>query len=171
MNGERFYTFKKGDARFFVLDSNYMDQPQIKWLERELAGSNDRWKVAYFHHPLYSSGAKHGSEVDLRVLVEPLFTKYGVDVVFAGHEHFYERIKPQKGIYHFTVGGAAKLRKGDIRVGALTAAGFDTDFSFMLAEFGKDAMQFQVISRTGRRVDGGSLPLVPEPAVAKQTSN
>ena len=54
MNGERFYTFKKGDARFFALDSNYMDQPQLKWLEEQLSRSNDRWKIAFFHHPLYS---------------------------------------------------------------------------------------------------------------------
>jgi 3',5'-cyclic AMP phosphodiesterase CpdA len=163
MNGERFYTFTKGSARFFVLDSNYMDQAQLKWLEEQLSGATDRWKIAYFHHPLYSSGGAHGSEVDLRTQVEPLFIKYGVDVVFAGHEHFYERIKPQNGIYYFTEGGSAKLREGDIRKGPLTAIGFDTDFTFMLAELGKDAMQFQVLSRGGKPIDSGTLPLAQEP--------
>jgi 3',5'-cyclic AMP phosphodiesterase CpdA len=164
MNGERYYTFSKGSARFFVLDSNYMDQTQLKWLEEQLSRANDRWKVAYFHHPLYSSGEKHGSEVDLRTQVEPLFMKYGVDVVFAGHEHFYERIKPQNGIYYFIEGGSAKLRKGDIQKGGpLTANGFDTDFSFMLAELGKDAMQFQVLTRGGKPVDSGTLRLAEEP--------
>jgi hypothetical protein len=167
MGGERFYSFKKGDARFFALDSNYMDQPQLKWLEEQLSRANDRWKVAFFHHPLYSSGARHGSEVDLRVRLEPLFIKYGVDVVFAGHEHFYERIVPQKGIYYFTQGGSAKLREGNIRRGPLTAAGFDTDNVFMVAELGKDSMHFQVVSRVGRRVDSGSLPLMPEPTSAE----
>jgi 3',5'-cyclic AMP phosphodiesterase CpdA len=164
MNGERFYTFKKGDARFFALDSNYMDQVQLKWLEQQLSGANDRWKIAYFHHPIYSSGARHGSEVDLRTRVEPLFVKYGVDIVFAGHEHFYERIVPQKGIYYFTQGGSAKLRAGNIRVNsALTAKGFDTDNVFMVAELGKESMNFQVLSRTGRRVDSGTLTLMAEP--------
>jgi predicted phosphodiesterase len=166
MGGERFYTFKKGDARFFVLDSNYMDQPQLKWLDAELSKANDRWKVAYFHHPLYSSGARHGSEVDLRTQVEPMFLKYGVDIVFSGHEHFYERIRPQQGVAYFTVGGAAKLRKGNIRTGPLTAAGLDTDYAFMLAELGKDAMQFQVLTRTGKRVDSGTVPLGTEPKPA-----
>jgi 3',5'-cyclic AMP phosphodiesterase CpdA len=164
MNGERYYTFTKGDARFFALDSNYMDQPQLKWVEEQLARSNDRWKIAFFHHPLYSSGERHGSEVDLRTRLEPLFVKYGVDVVFAGHEHFYERIVPQKGIYYFTQGGSAKLREGNIRVNsALTAKGFDTDNVFMVAELGKDSMHFQVVSRAGKRVDSGTLPLRPEP--------
>ena len=168
MNGERYYTFTKGSARFFALDSNYMDQAQLKWLETELSKANERWKIAYFHHPLYSSGERHGSEVDLRTQVEPLFIKHGVDVVFAGHEHFYERIKPQNGIYYFIEGGSAKLRKGDIRTGPLTAAGFDTDFSFMLAELGKDAMQFQVLSRNGKPIDSGALPLAEEPKKAEE---
>ena len=169
MNGERFYTFTKGSARFFVLDSNYMDQGQLKWLEEQLSRATDRWKIAYFHHPLYSSGEKHGSEIDLRTQVEPLFMKHGVDVVFAGHEHFYERIKPQNGIYYFIEGGSAKLRKGDIAKGPLTAAGFDTDFTYMLAELGKDAMQFQVLSRNGKPIDSGSLPLAEEPKKAAES--
>jgi 3',5'-cyclic AMP phosphodiesterase CpdA len=90
MNGERFYTFTKGNIEFFVLDSNYMDRKQLDWFERAIKDSKSDWKMAYFHHPLYSSGMTHGSEVDLRVLLEPLFVKYGMDVVFAGHEHFYE---------------------------------------------------------------------------------
>ncbi len=106
--------------------------------------------------------------MDLRTQVEPLFIKYGVDVVFAGHEHFYERIKPQKGIYYFIEGGSAKLRKGDIRAGALTAAGFDTDFTFMLAELGKDAMQFQVLSRSGKPIDSGTLQLAEESRTARR---
>ena len=170
MNGDRFYTFKKGDARFFALDSNYMDQPQLKWLEEQLSRSNDRWKIAFFHHPLYSSGARHGSEVDLRLRLEPLFLKYGVDVVFAGHEHFYERLVPQKGIYYITQGGAAKLREGNIRKGPMTAVGFDIDNSFSIAELGKDSMQFQTISRRGKRVDSGTLPLMPEPKASDDKS-
>ena len=79
---------------------------------RSCRASNDRWKIAYFHHPLYSSGDRHGSEVDLRAQVEPLFIKYGVDVVFAGHEHFYERIKPQKGIYYFIAGRLGEAAQG-----------------------------------------------------------
>jgi hypothetical protein len=92
-----------------------------------------------------------------------------VDVVFAGHEHFYERIKPQNGIYYFIQGGSAKLRKGDIREGALTAAGFDTDFSFTLVELGKDAMHVQTLSRLGRPVDSATLRLAEEPKRPAET--
>jgi hypothetical protein len=157
MGGQRFYSFRKKDVQFFALDSNYMDKDQQRWLEDELSKSNAKWKIPFFHHPIYSSGGRHGSEVDLRAIVEPLFVKYGVSVVIAGHEHFYERLKPQKGIYYFTAGGSAKLRSGDIVVGPLTAKGFDTDRSFMLVEIEGDLMHFQAISRAGRIVDSGTI--------------
>jgi predicted phosphodiesterase len=157
MNGERYYTFTKGPVQFYAIDSNYLDRKQLDWLAKELKDSKADWKMAYFHHPLYSSG-KHGSEVDLRQLLEPLFTQYAVDVVFAGHEHFYERIKPQKGIYYFTCGGAAKLRRGDInRRSGLTEKGFDADNSFMIVEVEDDQFHFQAVSRTGQTVDSGTL--------------
>ena len=158
MNGERFYAFTKGHIKFFVLDSNYMDRKQLDWFERELKDTKTDWKIAYFHHPLYSSGSTHGSEVDLRVLLEPLFVKYGIDVVFAGHEHFYERVKPQKGIYYFTCGGSAKLRVGDIRRGTgLTASSLDSDNTFMVVEVAGNAFHFQTVSRSGKTVDSGSF--------------
>jgi predicted phosphodiesterase len=159
MDGKRYYTFEKGDAAFFVLDSTYMPPPQVEWLQKELEGNNKKWKIAYFHHPIYSSGQRHGSEMDLRTLIEPLFLKNGVDVVFAGHEHFYERLKPQQGIYYFVQGGAAKLRRGNIRDNsAMTAKGFDTDNSFTLVEIEGDKMFFETISRRGAIVDSGVIP-------------
>jgi 3',5'-cyclic AMP phosphodiesterase CpdA len=159
MGGERFYTFKpKPGVRFFSLDSNYMDQSQLQWLEKELAASGSDWKIAFFHHPLYSSGGTHGSDTKLREQLEPLFLKYGVDAVFSGHEHFYERIKPQKGIYYFVSGGAGKVRKGDVEKTNLTAKAFDTGYHFMLVELTKDVMNFQAISDQGAVVDSAALP-------------
>ena len=158
MGGQRYYTFKpKNGVRVFALDSNYMDQPQLQWLEKELTASGSDWKIVFFHHPLYSSGGTHGSDYQLRAQLEPLFLKHGVDAVFSGHEHFYERIKPQKGIYYFTSGGAAKLRDGDVKKTDLTAKSFDSGYHFMLIEITKDTMHFQAISDQGKIVDSGAL--------------
>jgi len=162
MGGKRFYSYQKGDVRFFALDSNYMDKDQQRWLEDELSKSNAKWKIAYFHHPLYSSGAAHGSEVDLRSIVEPLFIKYNLQVVFAGHEHFYERVKPQKGIHYFTAGGSAKLRAGDIMSNTgLTEKGFDTEQTFMVIEIDGDVLRFQTLSKHGKRIDSGEIRRTP----------
>jgi predicted phosphodiesterase len=158
MNGERYYTFRpKPGVRFFALDSNVMDQKQLDWLDKELAASGSDWKICFFHHPPYSSGGQHGSNENLRDQVEPLFVKYGVSVVFTGHEHFYERTKPQKGITYFIAGSSAKLRRGDIRRSPLTAKGFDDGYTFMLVEIVDDELHFQTISHTGRMVDAGAI--------------
>ena len=115
MNGERFYSFKpQTGVRFFALDSNYVDKAQLDWLDKQLVASGSEWKIMFFHHPLYSSGETHGSAELQRGLLEPVFIKHGVNVVLTGHEHFYERIKPQKGIAYFIIGSSAKLRKGDL---------------------------------------------------------
>jgi hypothetical protein len=158
MGGKRYYTFKPRDGiRFFALDTNYMDKKQLEWLETELRQSGSDWKICFFHHPLYSSGGKHGSNVELRSLLEPLLLKYGVDVVFAGHDHFYERTKPQNGIYYFVVGASGKVRKGDIRKTGLTAKGFDQDNTSLLVEIAGEEMYFQTISRTGSTIDFGTI--------------
>jgi 3',5'-cyclic AMP phosphodiesterase CpdA len=157
MGGHRYYTFTQGSVQFFVMDTTYMDRGQLEWLEQSLRESRARWKVAYGHHPFYSSGKKHGSEVDLRQLVEPLFIKYGVHAVFAGHEHFYQRITPQNGIAYFISGAASKLRRRNIKNDPLNAAGFDDDLSFMLIEIAADTLYFEVISRTGATVDQGRV--------------
>ncbi len=78
-------------------------------------------------------------------------------MVLAGHDHFYERIKPQKGIQYFVVGGSAKLRNGDIGSQGLTAKGFDTGYSFMTVEIVGDDFHFQTVSDQGKTVDSGTF--------------
>jgi predicted phosphodiesterase len=166
MNGERFYTFKKDRVRFFVLDTDYLDQPQRQWIERQLRESTDDWKIAYFHHPLYSSAAAHGSQTDLKLILEPLFVKYGVNAVFTGHDHVYERIKPQQGIYYFVEGSSGKLRPGDLRKTALTEVGNDREQSFMIVEVDDNELHFQAITRTGKTIDSGTLTQQEKPKPA-----
>jgi hypothetical protein len=164
MNGRRYYTFRESGARFFALDSNYMDAEQLQWLEKELSASTSDWKIAYFHHPLYSSGRTHGSSLDLRKSLEPLFVKYGVNVVFSGHDHIYERMKPQQGITYFVSGSAGALRKGDYgQPQSFSAAGFAADYHFMLVEIDGTRMHFQAISRTGATIDSGTIEKPPAP--------
>jgi 3',5'-cyclic AMP phosphodiesterase CpdA len=158
MNGKEYYRFSKGNVAFYSLNSNYMDKKQVEWLESELAKDTADWKIAFCHHPPYSSGGKHGSDKQLREVVEPIFVKYGVNVVLTGHDHFYERIKPQKGIYYFVSGAGGKLREGNVKTNSpLTDVSFDSDMHFMLVEIKDNQMYFQAISRTGQTVDTGVL--------------
>jgi hypothetical protein len=155
MGGQQYYTFKKGNVQFFALDSNYMNPLQIAWLTKELGNSTADWKICYFHHPLYSSAGAHGSSVELRRVLEPLFMKYGVQVVFSGHDHVYERTKPQNGIYYFVAGAAGALRKGDLKKTSFTAVAYDQDQSFLLVEISGDDLDFEAVSRRGVTIDSG----------------
>jgi hypothetical protein len=171
MNGQHYYSFKKGDVQFFVLDSNYMDATQLDWIQHQLSESNAKWKIAYFHHPLYSDGRFHGPDVDLRKLLMPIFEKYGMNVVMSGHDHVYERFKPEDGIYFFLVGNSGELRYHNLRQGSdIMAAGFDTDRTFMMVEISGDKLYFQTVSRTGQTVDSGTLARQPRPQTTTQAA-
>ena len=158
MGGRTYYSHKapKQDVKFIAIESDYPTPQQIAWIQSELEGGED-WMIPYFHHPLYSSGM-HGSHSNLAGVLEPMFLKSAVTVVFTGHEHFYERVKPQKGITHFVVGSGGKLRRGDInRRSGLTALGFDTDRAFLAVEIDKNELFFSAISRKGQIVDSGVI--------------
>ncbi|MBZ5490010.1 MAG: metallophosphoesterase [Acidobacteriia bacterium] len=160
MGGERYYAFRKGEAAFFALDSNYMDPRQLSWLDQNLKNSQGTWKICFFHHPLYNDGRHHGADSDLRTQVLPLFERYGVNAVFSGHEHVYQRIKPENNIYYFVLGNSGKLMTHDFGEARERVKGFDSDQSFMLVEIAGDKLYFQTISRSGETIDSGELPRI-----------
>ncbi len=157
MGEKRYYNFKNGNTEFFALDSNYMDPTQLDWIQKRLSDSSAAWKVCYFHHPLYSDGKFHGPDKDLRARLEPIFKGAGVRVVLSGHEHVYERFKPQGGIYYFVLGNSGELRLHNLRPSAQMAKGLDTDRTFMLVEIAGNQFFFQTISRAGATVDSGVI--------------
>ena len=107
---ERYYAYTYGNARYLVLDSNMYSfalTDQTAWLEKELAAARDDRRVHHLfvvmHHPPYSISL-HGGQRDLRERWTPLFEKYGVDAVFSGHDHVYERAE-KSGVHYFVTGG------------------------------------------------------------------
>lgn len=168
MGGQRYYSFRRREtslvggiggagARFWALDSRSLDPEQLAWLAEGLKDSGSRWKIVFFHHPIYTSGRYTAGASSLRRALEPVLVNGDADVVLSGHEHFYERTHPQRGIFYFVSGAAGSLRRGDIDATPLTARGFDTDYSFMLMEIAGNELYFQAISRTGETVDAGVL--------------
>jgi predicted phosphodiesterase len=156
MGGRRYYSFVRQNVRFFVLDSNRLDRAQLEWFERGLRDSTEEWTICDLHHPLYSGGAKHGPELELRVLLEPLLVQYGVDVVFSGHDHVYERVRPQQGVHYFVVGPGGQEPR-TLQRSAETAASFEGEQNFMLVEVSGDALSFHAVSRSGTIVDTGTI--------------
>ncbi|MDQ4134292.1 MAG: metallophosphoesterase [Actinomycetota bacterium] len=143
----RYYAFRSGPAEFFMLDSTppHFDgdggAAQLAWLQQRLQGSTAPWKFVVLHHSPYSSG-RHGSYLDIREKLEPLLVQYGVDVVFSGHDHDYERTTPQQGIVYVVSGAGAKL----------TPVG-SSDFTAASAE----KLQFVLVEIKGRQLTATAI--------------
>jgi 3',5'-cyclic AMP phosphodiesterase CpdA len=156
MKDRRYYTFAVRNVRFFALDSNRPDRMELAWVDEALKAATEEWKICYFHHPLYSDGVKHGPSLELRVLLEPILVRYGVDVVFSGHDHVYERLTPQAGVSYFVTGaGGQDVRT--LRPGASTAMSFDREQTFTAVEVHRGELFFQTVSRSGNTVDAGVI--------------
>ena len=95
-----------------------MDPQQLAWIDRALTQSPRNGRSPTSTIRWYSDGGRHGSNVELRVVLEPLLLRHGVDVVFSGHEHVYARSTPQKGITYFIEGSSGQLRKGNMEPAA-----------------------------------------------------
>lgn len=120
---EKYYTFEYGNARFIAVDTSlgFMlpGDPQHRWLVNELARQGPwTWTFVFHHHPPYSGGS-HGSQYQIRYLVAPHYEQYGVDAVFTGHDHNYERTRPIKdfnaagrGVVYYVSGGAGAGLRG-----------------------------------------------------------
>jgi predicted phosphodiesterase len=160
MGGRRYYSFGKGGGLidFFGLDTNLMTGEQLEWFEKGLKESKARWKIVFCHHSLYTSARMHDTEVGLLARLEPLFTRYQVNVVFSGHSHVYERLKPQKGVHYITEGASGKLMKGNLdRRSPLTAAGNDQINSFLVVRVDEDEMKVRAIGSDGSLIDSATI--------------
>jgi predicted MPP superfamily phosphohydrolase len=160
MNGQCYYTIKKGDGlvEFFMADSTDFSMAQAGWLEDALRASTAKWKIAVFHHPIYSSGETHGSDLALRRAIEPLLTRYGVNAVFSGHDHIYERVRPQQGIQYFVTGAGGKVREGDVDMRSpFREVSFDRDNHYMLVEVDDQQISFRAVARSGAVIDSGAI--------------
>jgi len=94
-NNERYYQVVCGEVELFALDSDFAepdgntaDSKQARWLQARLGASVAPWRLVFFHHPPYSSAAVHGSTVEMRWP----FAEWGASIVYAGHDHTYERL-------------------------------------------------------------------------------
>ena len=91
------------------------DEPQLRWVAEALRVSRARWKVVAMHGTMYTPTRCQwlgficrGDDEVLRSELEPIFTEHGVDAVFQGHQHFYARLEPQRGIRYFVTGAGGK---------------------------------------------------------------
>ena len=147
-----------GHARALLRARQHLSRSreQMRWFEKEATESRAEWKIAFLHHPVYTSGRYALAARGIRFALESAFVNGGVDVVFSGHEHIYERAELQHGILYFITGGAGSLRAGDASPSPAIARGYDQDYHFMLAEITRRGVFLSGDQpRSGVTVDAG----------------
>jgi len=161
-SNERYYAFEAGPALFVSLDVFTSDfgpgSDQRAWLEQTLASSVRPWKFVFMHKGPYSCGSRHGGGQEVRRSMVPLFERYGVDIVFSGHDHDYERSRPildfgspgTPVLYVVSGGGGRRLHpwKGNCRTTEVAASTY---------EFVHVSVDGPCVSLTAVRPDGTTL--------------
>jgi 3',5'-cyclic AMP phosphodiesterase CpdA len=111
---KRYYSFDWGETHFVALDSELYHgdegaspQQQKAFLERDLAAAGERLKIAFLHRSPYGS-SRHGGDERVREELAPVFESHGVNLVFAGHDHVYERTVPIRSVTYVVSGGGGR---------------------------------------------------------------
>lgn len=151
---ERWYSFDWGDVHFVGLDTEQLYAEQIAWLDRDLSQNERPWVVAYLHRPPYSSGA-HGGSSAVEAAFVPILERHQVPVVFAGHDHDYERTMPINGVTYIITGGGGKSARS---VGSSWfTAHSEEALHFVSVEVSGGALALRAIDSTGRELDSAEL--------------
>lgn len=165
-NNESWYSFNYSNCHFTVLDTNKKyakGSDQYKWLKNDLAKAKTKWKFVFFHHPPYGSGTYHGSTLKVRNVLTPLFRKHGVDIVFSGHHHIYERSYPigsafetksSPVTYVITGGGGGPLHKIIPNIWTVTV---DKLNNFCVVEVNGDKLDLEALDVNRKKLDDLSI--------------
>jgi 3',5'-cyclic AMP phosphodiesterase CpdA len=144
-----------GNVDFFLLNSNGAGSAkQRDWLRTALAASTTRWQIVAFHHPAYTCGGYLGNSSVLSRWV-PLFERYGVDLVLAGHDHNYQRFKEHRGVRYVVHGGGGapvySIRPCPASYPARKVARSRHGFLYLIASI--DAIRGYAVSPAGTVID------------------
>ena len=156
INHQHWYSVESEGIHFIILDSNLSLKPgseQYNWLVSNLKGVKEgvKFKIVLFHHPIFSVGMHPEDEMGLRSILLPLFQKYGVSVVFSGHEHAYERLEYQ-GIYFIVTGGGGSALRGQSR-DRWYLQKFKKVYHFCLLSLGNDLLRVRAIDIDSEVID------------------
>jgi hypothetical protein len=151
---ERWYSYDWGDVHFVALDTERTGAEQAAWLEADLAANRLPWTVVYGHKPPHSTG-EHGSDAAFVQFFVPILEAHDVDLVLSGHDHHYERFKPQHGVLYVVSGGGGKGTR-DVSGGPITAYA-EAVIHCVVVEVQGDTLTLHAIDAVGREFDSAVL--------------
>jgi calcineurin-like phosphoesterase family protein/purple acid phosphatase-like protein len=154
----RYFSFDYGPAHFTVLDQYVAydsTSAQGRWFKSDLAGSNKPWKVVVLHEPGWSAGGGHSNNTNVQRHIQPFCERYGVAMVFAGHNHYYARAVVN-GVQHVTTGGGgAPLHSPQSGQSNIVARSSSNHFCEVSIE--GSGLSFRAINSQGAVLDSFSI--------------
>jgi tartrate-resistant acid phosphatase type 5 len=154
----RYFRRALGPVELYLLDSNNVDPAQTTWLRRTLARSRARWRIAVAHHPAFSCGT-YGSHHHVVAQWVPLFERYRVRLMLAGHDHNYQRFAPRRGVRYVIHGGGNPnlypLRSCPAGYPRRLRASREQGFLYLVARPGR--LDGYAVTPAGRRTDHFTL--------------
>jgi len=157
----RYWSFDYGPAHFVMVDQ-YTDygqgSAQLTWIENDLASTPKPWKFLVMHEPGWSAGG-HANDTTVQNYIQPLCEKYGVAILFAGHNHYYARAEVN-GVEHITTGGGgAPLSPPDTTYPYILTA--TRTFHYCKIEIDRNSLTFTAVTPSGNVIDGFTLVNTP----------
>lgn len=139
---------------FFCINSELRREKltaQTEWLNKALGESKAVWKVVFLHHPLYTVRGQHSPAVALREMIRPAMEKNHVQIILAGHNHFYARMKPVDGMLQIISGGGGRHLAFPFNDRCATMS--ERKYHFVGAEVYPDKIHFTAIDQYGAKFD------------------
>lgn len=182
---KHFYSFDHGDVHFvsllvptlepfagiepYLLTNNSV---QYRWLTNDLAASSKPWKIAFMHSPILGSGGHRTEDADgngradrlqLQEMLLPIFQRYGVQAVFSGHDHDYERSIPTNGVHCFVAGGGGSVIMYSIQERDQLCAHFWRNHHALKVRVTGDVLRMEAFDEFGELFDTAVIGRAPPP--------
>jgi hypothetical protein len=167
---ELFYSFDHADAHFVSLYNpwfaNYVftnGSPQYIWLTNDLAATTKPWKFLFFHSPIAHSGSHAAQDrnnngipdqKELMELLLPVAERYGVSLIFAGHEHNFEKLAPTNGVHHVVTGGGGVTALYGLTQRNIACAQHRQTNHCLKVTLNGDVLRVQALNTLGAPIDG-----------------
>lgn len=170
---ERNYSYDYANAHFVVLDANafvpdgdttYTNPAAqraliMTWLTNDLHTTTQLWKFVSYHHPPYTSQGTHNDAEVMKANLSPIFEKYGINIAFQGHNHFFERINPINGVNYITVGSGGFSIHGLYTQREFSAKVFRDKYDFVVVDIDGPHLVLRCIDQDGAQQDSFDLDL------------
>jgi len=163
---EKNYSFDYGNVHFIVIDSDPFQNNETdvmasitSWLSNDVAQATQTWKMALYHHPAFTSQGSHNDNANVKAQIIPILKAGGVQYIFQGHNHFYERINAINGIHYNTCGACGAFLYGISNRKEYSAQLIADRHSYTVVDIQGGRLKLEQFDETNGKIDEFNLDI------------